>query len=347
MDAAVTSTGKLCKLCKAKLKEKGDRCHLHGGAKTPREYSKHWKALYEKERKEYIDAWKSQNEPGIWFTPLQKDIPYITFKEWLKGKEGVQTPPKHPPKTSPKHSPGRKSPKNKDVKPISDLDDLFGTFDTLGVRKSPPKTPPAEFHYLENLPLPALQQILLNMPPGELFRVFSIPNVRKIIRENNFRRLYAKKHKKKPIFGHLSGNAEGYGLYQFRDSKGAEMELGLDSIKIKFLVSNNVVVTVLILSGKSNYWRPPEDRKLKVWINAEHSVADDSDDDLSYELEESESRAKIKELFENIKRPEFSNLSNVDIGRSILLDLKNAMKRSDIPKKESRIKIITSLLEEK
>jgi len=180
---AVTSAGKPCKLCK----KKGDRCHLHGG--TPREYSKHWKSLYEKEKREYIDAWKSQNEPGIWFTPLQKDIPYITFKEWLKGKENTISPKKVTPK-----SPGRKSPKNKDVKPISDLEDLFGTFDAVLERKSPPKTPPAEFHYFHQLPKPALQNIMLDLPWDKLMTVcLYVREAREICKLKNFRKMYAKR----------------------------------------------------------------------------------------------------------------------------------------------------------
>lgn len=220
----ITSAGKPCKLCK----KKGDRCHLHGG--TPREYSKHWKALYEKEKKEYIDAWKSQNEPGIWFTPLQKDIPYITFKEWLKGKEGAISPKK---KATPK-SAGRKSPKNKDVKSVSDLDDLFGTFDAVMERKSPPKTPPAEFHYFHSLPKPALQNIMLDLPWDELMAVcLYVGEARAICKLPNFRRMYAKRQIipppslfLKPITpGQLPRGFRPEYTFAYKDRRGTEILL--------------------------------------------------------------------------------------------------------------------------
>jgi hypothetical protein len=166
---SVTSTGKRCKLCK----KKGDRCHLHGG--TPREYSKYWKELYEKERNEYVAKWKSQNEPGVWFTPLQKDIPYVSFKEWLKGKEDTETPPK---KKSPK-----KSPKKKITPKLTSA---------VTPRKSPPKTPPAEFHYLRYLPKPALQNFMLNLQWSELMTICAhVEEAKEICKSRHFQKMYA------------------------------------------------------------------------------------------------------------------------------------------------------------
>jgi hypothetical protein len=169
MDApAITSAGKVCKLCKAR----GTRCHLHGGSPSPK-------------------SGKSSPRSG-----------------------------KSSPK-SPKRSPVRKLSPN--TKVYSNLDDLFGTFSS-----SPRKTTPAEFHYFEKLPMPALQEVLLNMEWAELRRVCgSVPRTFKICKSDRFRELYSKKHPVKPLFRGLKfknfNHSRGVTTSSYVDSAGTEV----------------------------------------------------------------------------------------------------------------------------
>lgn len=99
------------------------------------------------------------------------------------------------PRKSPKSSPKRYVHPN--TKVVADLDDLFGTFESPGTRtnrKSPLKTP-TEFHYLERLPMPALQQVLLNMEWFDLRRVCAhVPRAFQICKSHNFREMYVAKN---------------------------------------------------------------------------------------------------------------------------------------------------------
>lgn len=184
MQTPLTARGKPCKLCLTTAKEdgaSGGLCHLHGGRrerdfKTPRSESKYWRDLYEKEKAAYIAEWRAGlKEKGRWHTPLAKDISYMSFREWLKEKEGVASPKKSSPK-SPKRTP-------KQVTVESSFEDAFGTFS--------PKQLPKKFQYFERLPLPAMQEVLLLLNRKELrFICNEYPQAAKVCSTKRFRELY-------------------------------------------------------------------------------------------------------------------------------------------------------------
>ena len=105
------------------------------------------------------------------------------------------------PGRSPKKSPSPKWKGSPRTKVVSNLDDLFGAFGSpKGSSPKSAKKSPREFHYLEALPEPALQQVLLNMEWVSLSRTCkNVPKAQKICREYNFQQLYLARHQR-PLF---------------------------------------------------------------------------------------------------------------------------------------------------
>jgi len=166
-----TKSGSPCKLCKAKK----SACHLHGG--TPRKDSKKWRKLYLKAEKEFQQEWRSQQpDKSQWYTPLTKDIPFMSFDEYLKQIETFPSPPKSPPLTQ----------------GINNWDELLGTFhDPMSTQLDLP----TDFEDFKKLPKPALFKVMLNLHPQQLRILCSMSKKsNSICKEPRFRKHYIKKH---------------------------------------------------------------------------------------------------------------------------------------------------------
>jgi hypothetical protein len=171
-----TLSGSVCKLCK----KKGGLCHLHGG--TPRKDSKKWKQRYLNEEKEYVETWRNQQEErNRWYTPLRKDIPFISHEEWLE---------QHKNSPSPKKSKSPKSPKS--YTSYKNWDTMLGEFiDPMATQDFPPNV----LESFEMLPKPALFEIMLKLNAKQLKILCSISaKANRICKEARFRKEYNKKH---------------------------------------------------------------------------------------------------------------------------------------------------------
>lgn len=284
MDVPLTSTGKPCKLCKAR----GRKCHLHGG--TPK-------------------------TPGS------------------RSPKSGRSSPKSPRK-SPKSSPRRYV--HPDTKVVADLDDLFGTFESPGTRtnrKSPLKTP-TEFHYLERLPMPALQQVLLNMEWFDLRRVCAhVPRAFQICKSHNFREMYMARNVRgifvTPVklvgkeFAHDNRTRLAY--IEYEDANKTEIEIFDDPspfsphITIKW---RNGAWLSFYMSGDDIVFLPP-----RIYENT-----DDEDDENHIE--------DAKKFFDLIKHPEWygkyekGGKHRNEILKLVVLELKAILRAEvDIPKK--------------
>ncbi len=177
----LTEAGSPCKKCKAK----GSPCHLHGG--TPRTESSKWKAIYEKEKKAYIESWRAEHASqyaGVWHTPMARDVTFPSFKAWLKAKED-------------EHSPRSASPRSKYRKSLSTR------------MKSTKTSPSAQFDYFDNLPLPALQEVLLDMEPDDLKKMCNMnQRAKQICTSAYFRQNYEERHPQRPTYIFRGGKGE-------------------------------------------------------------------------------------------------------------------------------------------
>ncbi len=121
--------------------------------KTPRKESKYWKAEYEKEKKAFIDDYHKIYDPNIWHTPISKDPHFPSFREWLKGQEYKKSPKKISPRSRAIQSKANATQKYRSI--------LQSKIDILFV------SPEGEMAFNE-IPIPALQEILLNLNSEDL-----------------------------------------------------------------------------------------------------------------------------------------------------------------------------------
>lgn len=153
---------------------------MHGG--TPRKESKKWRQRYLKEEGEFVEEWRTQlptGEKGRWYTPLKKDIPFVSYEEWLEQHKDSPSP--------------RKTPKLlKSVKGYKNWEAMFGEFyDPMATTEFPPET----LEMFENLPKPALFEVMLNLDRRQLqLLCISSRKANKICKERRFRTEYNKKH---------------------------------------------------------------------------------------------------------------------------------------------------------
>ncbi len=153
----VTSSGKICKLCK----KKGDLCHLHGG--TPRKESKHWKAEYEKEKKAFIDDYHKVYTSEVWHTPISKNPHFPSFIEWLKGRENEPSPKKISSKSQLAQS------KAKSIQSKARATQKYRSTLKLQIPEPDSRVEVFEFmRYIDTLPIPALKEVLLNLDKEQL-----------------------------------------------------------------------------------------------------------------------------------------------------------------------------------
>lgn len=242
-----------------------------------------------------------------------------TPKKWSRSPSSAHVSPK-----TPKKSPSPKWKGTPRTKAASNLDDLFGTFGSpkKSAKGSPKsaKVSPKEFHYLNALPKPALQQVLLNMGWNDLRRTCShVPAAWRICRENNFRQLYLARNRG-PLFLGLrkikTTEDRGAAIFAYLDSRGVKVEM--------------------------EYFPAFGESVLKIWFTPDLELTielNNIGDKLQGSFIETEDGAlygqgfdaEVKRLFNAIQRPEWyaayvaKNEKWREIMRAIVMELKNAI----------------------
>ena len=130
------------------------------------------------------------------------------------------------------------------VESYNNWDDILGTFGgnpEEPVKSVNPNKPPSSFHYLDFLPLPALQVVLLNLERSELNKlscmnkrvknICNLPNFQQIYNGTHKRRLFVNpKFSKVDVFRCSNGNYDEN--YTFLDERGTKIELGTNNKKV-------------------------------------------------------------------------------------------------------------------
>jgi len=205
MEVAQTQKGSPCKLCRAK----GELCHLHGG--TPRKESKKWRSRYLQEEKDFQQKWRETYGGSYgkqWYTPVTKEIPFMSYDEWLKQHENSPSP-----KKSPKRSPKTEK---------QQWDDMLGTFHSRISPGATQETLPEELHKFSELDKPVLYEVMLRMTREQIHYICS--NVRKaheICKSKLFREEYEKLNPpvRKLFSGKLKKTSEDGLFLRFEDEQ--------------------------------------------------------------------------------------------------------------------------------
>ena len=232
---ATTLTGSPCKKCK----KKGDLCHLHGG--TPRKESKKWRAQYLKEEKEFIENWRRYQGNDQWYTPLRKDIPFMSYEEWLEELKDFPSPKKSPKSPKSPESP-KKSKKSPESKGIRDWSELLGSFFP---------EPITALDKFNELPKPVMMNIMLKLERNVLHLLCSESRkAKKICDEPRFKEEYNKIHY--ILFsGKLKLTEKRGKILRFADERDNILVITLD-------VEENIVFQILYIPRNQKLYIPKE-----------------------------------------------------------------------------------------